>query len=89
MSLAGCASDRPLEEAGDIITVVGTVTVRGNTPFEAMILETEDHNLYVLELDSGRRRALMTPARLTVRGRLYLADWNGAPFAHLEVLSIN
>ena len=56
----------------------------GNVPFTALILTTADHNSYILKLDSKVEAELMTPAELTVRGRLYLGEWNGKPYAHLD-----
>ncbi len=69
----------------DVITAEGIVTVRGNVPFTAVVLETDDHNWYILEMTQSMRDGFMTPARLKVNGRLYLDDWRGRPFAHLEV----
>ena len=80
--VSGCISNRPMD---DVITVTGTVTVRGNEPFTAVILETDDRNLYVLNMTRALRTALETPARMRVIGRLYLGDWNGRAFAHLDV----
>ena len=83
MTTVGCVSQH-LEDSA-IITVEGIVTVRGNVPFSAVILETDGHNLYILKMDTAIRDALTTPAMIRVRGRLYLDTWNALPFAHLEV----
>jgi len=69
------------------ITVEGLITVRGNVPFAEVVLETDNHNLYVLELNGEQRAELMTPAKAVIDGRVFLGVWNGSPFAHLEVLS--
>lgn len=69
------------------ITVEGMITVRGNVPFAEVVLETDNHNVYVLEMSDEQRTALMTPAKAVVNGRVFLGEWNGRPFAHLEVLS--
>ena len=79
MGLAFCATDR--EPAADMITVEGTVAVRGNEPFARYVLETPDRNAYILVF----REAVETPARLRVTGRLYLEDWMGRSHAHIEV----
>jgi hypothetical protein len=79
--LSACANSR--EPIVDIVTVEGSVVVRGNEPFAEYVLETAERNLYVLrfpEMD-----APSTPAVLTVTGRLYAADWDGRPFAHIDV----
>ncbi len=83
ISAVGCVSQH-LEDSA-IITVEGIVTVRGNVPFNAVILETDGHNLYILKMDTATRDALTTPAMIRVRGRLYLDTWNAVAFAHLEV----
>ncbi len=77
--LASCATDRVPE--ADTITVEGMVAVRGNEPFTAYVLETSDRNTYVLVFPE----AVETPARLRVTGRLYLGEWEGQSYAHIEV----
>lgn len=72
----------------EILSLEGLVTVRGNVPFNAAILETDARNFYVLKLTTEQQSMLITPARYRVIGRLYLDDWNGKPFAHLEVREI-
>ena len=74
--------------AADIITVEGRVTYYGNVPFEQAILVTDDRNWYVLDLGDDQRLQLVTPSRQRVQGRVYLGDWNGRPFAHLDVREI-
>lgn len=78
----GCATQPPTVE---VVTVEGTVTVRGNEPFAAYILETESRNTYVLNFGDAGAGALQTPARLRVTGTPYKADWNGRPYAHLRI----
>ena len=77
--LVSCTTDRAPE--ADTITVEGMVTVRGNEPFAAYVLETSDRNTYVLVFPE----AVETPARLRVTGRLYLGEWDGQSYAHIEV----
>lgn len=79
--LVSCATDRVSD--ADIITVEGMVAVRGNEPFAAYVLETSDRNTYVLVFPE----AVETPVRLQVTGRLYLGEWMGQPYAHIEVHS--
>ena len=79
--LVSCATDRVSET--DTITVEGMVTVRGNEPFAAYVLETSDRNTYVLVFPE----AMENPARLQVTGRLYLGEWMGESYAHIEVHS--
>jgi len=75
-------------EKMEILSLEGLITVRGNVPFNAPILETDSRNFYVLKLTTEQQRMLITPERYRVIGRLYLDDWNGKPFAHLEVSEI-
>ena len=84
--LAGCASPR----AADIqeIEVQGTVTVRGNEPFTAVIMETPSGNWYKLELTPEQRGGLVNPSVQWARGTVYRGDWNGRPFATLRVTEI-
>ena len=72
----------------EAITVDGVLTVRGNVPFNAPILETDARNLYVLVLTEAQNRTLSTPNRYRVAGRLYLHEWNGRPFAHIEAAEL-
>ena len=77
-------------QAVDTITVEGQVSVRGNTPFTVVMLETDQRLFYVLALDEAERRTLEggLPARFRVTGALYADDWNGRPFAHLKPRSM-
>ena len=89
----GCAGTAPSTNqthAIDVITVEGRASVRGNTPFTAVMLETDQRNLYVLALDDADRQTLENdlPARLRITGVLYVDDWNGVPYAHLRPTSV-
>ena len=66
----------------------GTITVRGNVPFTAVILQTTSRNHYILTLSPEMRARLITPIIRKVTGYLYLDQWNGRDFAHLDVISI-
>ena len=74
----------------DVITVEGRASVRGNTPFTGIMLETNQRNTYVLVFDDAEGRALEAdlPARLRVTGDLYVAEWNGMSYAHLRVTTM-
>jgi len=74
----------------DVITVEGRVSVRGNMPLTALVLETEQRTLYVLVLDEADAAAWEPnlPARLRVTGHLYADDWNGFRYAHLRATNI-
>lgn len=82
-ALNGCAprkiSDPPP------ITVEGEVMARGNEPFAAYVLETPDRNFYVLRMSDSLRADFSTPALVRVTGRVYLDEWDGRPFAHIDV----
>ncbi len=84
--VSGCMSQRTV---GEMITVEGIVTVRGNEPFTRVILYTAERNSYILILTPEQRTNLMTPTRQLVNGRLYLGQWNGRPYAHIEVHEIS
>jgi hypothetical protein len=71
----------------DIITVEGKVNQRGNTPFQAWMVETADRNSYVLIMNA-KGGDYSTSKTYRVTGRLYLDKWNGTDYAHLEVVSI-
>ena len=86
LGCTGCAGSAPA--AGDQISTTGTVTVRGNEPFTAVVLTTADRNSYILELTPDQRTALVTPSEQDVTGLLFLADWNGRPYAHIRVQNI-
>ena len=64
--------------------------MRGHTPFSAVMIETDQRNLYVLALDPDERTALepTLPARFRITGILYADDWNGLPYAHLNPTSM-
>lgn len=79
--LLGCGGSR--QPAPEELTVEGTVTVRGNEPFAAYVLETESRNTYVLRFTDLEPPP--TPATLRVTGRLFQDDWNGRPYAHIAV----
>lgn len=86
---AGCSGVSGTTQDGpDVISVEGRVTYYGNVPFEEAALVTDDGNWYVLELTDDQRSDLVTPTRQRVRGRVYLDDWNGRPFAWLDVREI-
>jgi len=74
-----------VQRSVNAVRLEGVITVRGNVPFNAPILETEGNNFYVLVLTQPQKAALVTPGRYMVAGRLYLDDWNGRPFAHIAV----
>lgn len=81
----GCASQGIL--SSNTITVEGQVSARGNEPFSALILETDDRNLYVLVFEAGSGETLQRSGRYRVKGSLFLREWNGRPFAHLQVVA--
>ena len=81
---AGCGTVQHVK-GGAPITVSGRAVVMGNVPFTALILETKDRNSYILTMGNAMRDSLMTPAQIEVEGELYLAEWNGKPFAHIRV----
>ena len=83
--LVGCTGTRPAAPS-EPITVEGRTSVRGNEPFAEYVLQTDDRNAYVLTFEDGADLP-PNPARLRVTGTLYLADWNGRPYAHLRVQS--
>lgn len=80
--IAGCSTPRSVDER---ITVSGEVTARGNEPFSRYVLETNQQMLYVLDIPPEQIEGFSTPAHIRVKGRLYRDDWNGIPFAHIEV----
>ncbi|MFT4605771.1 MAG: hypothetical protein ACI9W4_002515 [Rhodothermales bacterium] len=82
----GCSSSRTAEK--DLTEVQGTVTVRGNEPFTAVMLQTIEDNWYILDLTPEQRSGLVNPSVQRVRGRVSLGDWNGQPFTHLKVVEI-
>ncbi len=82
----GCSSSRTAEM--DLTEVEGTVTVRGNEPFTAVMLQTNEDNWYILDLTPEQRSGLVNPSVQRVRGSVYLGDWNGRPFTHMKVAQI-
>ncbi len=86
LGCAGATSGTNQLTSEDVVTVEGQVTVRGNTPFTAIMLETDQRNLYVLVLGEAERRALQhtLPARFRITGAVYADDWNGRTYAHLR-----
>lgn len=78
---AACSGSR--NAATDEITVAGTVTVRGNEPFTAYVLDTGDRNSYVLRFTDVEPPP--TPASIRVTGRLYPDEWAGRSYAHIDV----
>jgi len=90
--VSGCSSSKSVSNSAtsesNMISVEGYVSVRGNVPFIAVVLETDDRNTYILKLTPEMSQTLTTPARLNVTGRLYLDYWNGVALAHLEVVEL-
>lgn len=78
---AACSAERV--PPADEITVTGTVTVRGNEPFTAYVLETAQRNAYVLRFDDVEPPS--TPASIRATGRLYADEWAGRAYAHIDV----
>ncbi len=83
---AGCAGTAP--PPGEVITVEGSVSRRGNVPFTALVLETPEHNLYILTFDEKPAPELSVSYRYRITGRLYKDEWNSRPFAHLRVIRV-
>lgn len=81
----GCAP--AAAPASDLVTVTGIVMARGHEPFVRYVLETEEHNWYVLELDGVDTAGFGTPERIRASGTLSMKSWNGKPFTHLAVTS--
>jgi hypothetical protein len=79
----GCDGNR--SASSETVTIEGVATARGNEPFSAYVLEAEDGSMYILNIPDSIRTDFYTPSRLTVTGRLYEDEWNGSPFAHIEV----
>lgn len=86
--LTGCMTAEPSAQPQHIITVEGQVSSRGNEPFAAQMLETDDRNLYVLNLDDAPQTSFIYGRRYRIEGRLYLGEWNSFPYAHLQVLEV-
>lgn len=86
--LAGCAASTTTTGSQHIITVEGHVSSRGNEPFAAQMLETDNRNLYVLNLEDAPQTSFIYGRRYRIEGRLYLGEWNSYPYAHLQVLEV-
>lgn len=88
----GCTSSAPATSTtdADTITVEGTITLRGNEPFTAYMLETEDRNSYVLNLEDlpEEEQSMTTPLTARVTGTLYADAWGDRTYAHLRVASL-
>ena len=80
---AGCTGS-DAASSDEPVSVEGRVTVRGNEPFTAYMLQTDNRNAYVLVFEEETETP-QAPARLRVTGTLYLGDWNGQSYAHLRV----
>jgi len=80
----GCGASERVADA-DVITVEGRITARGNTPFQAHMIETDDRNIYVLAYPDDADHAYTRSHRYRVVGELYKSDWNGVAMAHLRV----
>ncbi|MEM1095373.1 MAG: hypothetical protein AAGJ10_12295 [Bacteroidota bacterium] len=83
--LAACTSTAPHSTA-DTVTVEGQVSMRGNEPFTAYMLETANQNLYVLTFPEGQEQSFTTAARYRLTGTVSADLWNGQRLAHLRVL---
>ena len=70
-----------------MIALEGTLSQRGSEPYTALVLETNQRNLYVLNLDEMQRDVLAVdaPKRVRVTGTLYEDTWNGRAMAHIRV----
>jgi hypothetical protein len=89
IALAGIVSScAPAPYRVEPMTVEGTISVQGNEPFTAVILQTSERNYYVLSLSPEMRARLSAPTIRKVTGYLYLDQWNGKDFAHLDVIQI-
>jgi hypothetical protein len=84
---AGCQGMRTAP--ADEITVEGTVTVRGNEPFTALILKTDSDNYYALDVTAEQRSTFSTPTRLRVTGALYTGEFQARPFARIRVRELS
>jgi hypothetical protein len=74
----------------DLITVEGRVTLRGPRAENVVMLETDQHNLYILVLEEVDGRALRAnlPGRFRITGSLFLNEWDGKTFTHLRPVSL-
>lgn len=87
MTYIGCASAASTAEESAIVALEGTLSQRGSEPYTALVLETNQRNIYVLNLDEMQRDALTIDAPRVVRvtGMLYEDTWNGRAIAHIRV----
>lgn len=90
LGCGGGASGANQLTSEDVITIEGQITVRGNTPFTALMLETDQRNFYVVVLNEAQRQTLQPtlPARFRITGAVYADDWNGQRFAHLRPIAM-
>lgn len=87
LTLTMCTSPSLIDPS--VVTVEGSVSVRGHEPFTAMMLETDQQNVYVLSFEGEGRREMQNeaPGLFRVTGTLYQDDWNGRPYAYIRVRS--
>lgn len=83
----GCASTQTTGSQ-HVITVEGQVSTRGNVPFTAQMLETDQRNLYILNVEDAPVTSFTYGRMYRITGRLYKDDWNSYPYAHLQVLEV-
>lgn len=83
LASAGCSGSQDVVD-GNVITVEGHISQRGNSPFQAWMLETDQRNSYVLVMDATGGQYSSSKS-YSVTGRLYKDQWNGKDYAHLEV----
>ena len=90
LGCAGATSGTNQLTSEEVITVEGQITVRGNTPFTALLLETDHRNLYVLVMGEAERQALQPtlPARFRITGAVYADHWNGKTYTHLRPIAM-
>lgn len=83
---AGCATGPP--RTPNAIVVEGMVSVRGNEPFTALVLETSVRTYYVLTFSDTHESAQVqdiAPGTFRVSGIVYADEWNARSYAHLRV----
>ena len=90
LGCAGTPSGTTPLTSQEVITVEGPITVRGNTPFTALLLETDQRNLYVLVIGEAQRQALQPtlPAHFRITGTVYADHWNGKTYTHLRPIAM-
>lgn len=84
--VTGCTSSQDMVDS-NVITVEGQISQRGNTPFQAWMLENDQRNSYILVMDANGGEYSSSKS-YSVTGRLYKDQWNGKDFAHLEVFMV-